>query len=98
MPDERVHAEFDVWQFGDARIFRARNSGIQLIRTPKQVRSSPAPTLAVAAQQAGDGHYEQAASSASCGRANYMYDFSRRGDGCRPACTCRSINSACPQT
>ncbi|WP_280297370.1 helix-turn-helix domain-containing protein [Nocardia abscessus] len=87
-PDERVHARFDVWQFGDASIFRARTSGIQLIRTPKQVRSSPAPMLAVAVQQAGDGHYEQGGVQRVVrpGELHVMdlnapYDFSRRGDG-----------------
>ncbi|WP_280255995.1 helix-turn-helix domain-containing protein [Nocardia abscessus] len=87
-PDERVHARFDVWQFGDASIFRARTSGIQLIRTPKQVRSSPAPMLAVAVQQAGDGHYAQGGVQRVVrpGELHVMdlnapYDFSRHGDG-----------------
>ncbi|MGQ4596573.1 helix-turn-helix domain-containing protein [Nocardia sp. R6R-6] len=91
-PAERVHATFDLWQFGEASIFRARTSGIQLVRTPKQVRSSPAPVLAVAVQQAGDGRSEQGGVERVVrpGELHVMdlnapYDFGWRGDG---ASTC----------
>ncbi|MFD8249369.1 helix-turn-helix domain-containing protein [Nocardia sp. NPDC059691] len=94
-PDERVHATFDVWWFGEARIVRASTSGIQLIRTPKQVRTSPAPVLAVAVQQAGDGRYEQGdvrrvvrPGDLHVMDLNAPYDFSRRGDG---ASTCLHV-------
>ncbi|MGK8552953.1 helix-turn-helix domain-containing protein [Nocardia gipuzkoensis] len=94
-PEERVHATFDVWQFGEASVFRARTSGIQLIRTPKQVRTSPAPVLAVAVQQAGDGRYEQGGVQRVVrpGELHVMdlnapYDFSWHGDG---ASTCLHV-------
>ncbi|WP_330232370.1 helix-turn-helix domain-containing protein [Nocardia sp. NBC_00508] len=94
-PQERVHATFDVWQFGEASIFRARTSGIQLIRTPKQVRTSPAPVLAVAVQQVGDGRYEQGGVQRVVrpGELHVMdlnapYDFSWHGDG---ASTCLHV-------
>ncbi|MBF6301437.1 helix-turn-helix domain-containing protein [Nocardia amamiensis] len=94
-PEECVHATFDVWQFGEASIFRARTSGIQLIRTPKQVRTSPAPVLAVAVQQAGDGRYEQGGVQRVVrpGELHVMdlnapYDFSWHGDG---ASTCLHV-------
>ncbi|MGO4613098.1 helix-turn-helix domain-containing protein [Nocardia sp. 2YAB30] len=87
-PAEGVHATFDVWQFGEASIFRARTTGIQLIRTPKQVRTSPAPVLAVAVQQAGDGRYEQGGVQRTVrpGELHVMdlnapYDFSWHGEG-----------------
>ncbi|MGQ4619790.1 helix-turn-helix domain-containing protein [Nocardia sp. R7R-8] len=91
-PQERVHATFDMWRFGAASVVRARTSGIQLIRTPKQVRASPAPVLAVAVLQAGDGRYEQGGvprvvrpGDLEVIDLNAPYDFSRRGDG---ASTC----------
>ncbi|MGW4328143.1 helix-turn-helix domain-containing protein [Nocardia sp. NPDC004573] len=91
-PDERIHAMVDVWRFGEASVVRARTSGIQLIRTPKQVRTSPAPVLAIAVQQAGDGRYEQGGVERVVrpGELHVMdlnapYDFCRRGDG---ASTC----------
>ncbi|MGY1946721.1 helix-turn-helix domain-containing protein [Nocardia asiatica] len=94
-PDEQVHATFDVWQFGDASVFRARTSGIQLIRTLEQVRSSPAPVLAIAVQQAGDGHYEQGGvhrvvrpGELHVMDLNAPYDFSWHGDG---ASTCLHV-------
>ncbi|MEU7632402.1 helix-turn-helix domain-containing protein [Nocardia sp. NPDC049220] len=87
-PEDRVHATFDVWQFGEASVFRARTSGIQLIRTPKQVRCSPAPVLAVAVQQAGNGRYEQGSvqrviqpGDLHVMDLNAPYDFSWRGEG-----------------
>ncbi|MGK8525246.1 helix-turn-helix domain-containing protein [Nocardia asteroides] len=87
-PEERVHATFDVWSFGEASVFRARTSGIQLIRTPKQVRTAPAPVLAIAVQQAGEGRYEQGGVQRVVrpGELHIMdlnapYDFSWHGDG-----------------
>ncbi|MEU2123917.1 helix-turn-helix domain-containing protein [Nocardia niwae] len=87
-PDERVHATFDMWQFGAASVFRARTSGIQVIRTPKQVRASPAPVLAIAVQQTGDGRYEQGGvlrvvrpGELHVMDLNAPYDFGWRGDG-----------------
>ncbi|MFE7744779.1 helix-turn-helix domain-containing protein [Nocardia sp. NPDC057455] len=94
-PHERVHATVDVWQFGEASIFRARTSAIQLIRTPKQVRSSPAPVLAIAVQQAGDGRYEQGGlrrvvrpGDLHVMDLNAPYDFGWRGEG---ASTCLHV-------
>ncbi|MEW1734827.1 helix-turn-helix domain-containing protein [Nocardia beijingensis] len=94
-PDERVHATFDVWRFGEASVVRASTSGIQLIRTPKQVRASPAPVLAVAVQQAGDGRYEQGGvqrvlrpGDLHVMDLNAPYDFGWRGDG---ASTCLQV-------
>ncbi|WP_281874865.1 helix-turn-helix domain-containing protein [Nocardia sputorum] len=94
-PDECVHARFDVWRFGEVSVLRARTSGIQLIRTPKQVRTSPAPVLAIAVRQAGDGRYEQGGvqrvvrpGELHVVDLNAPFDFRRHGDG---ASTCLHV-------
>ncbi|TCJ96436.1 helix-turn-helix domain-containing protein [Nocardia alba] len=57
--DGSAHARFAVWEFGDVNIFRADMSGIQLIRTPKQIRTSPSPLLAIAVHRRSAARYEQ---------------------------------------
>jgi AraC-like DNA-binding protein len=94
-PDERVHATVDVWRFGEASIFRTRTSAVQLVRTPKQVRTSPAPVLAVAVQRAGEGRYDQGdvrrvvrPGDLHVMDLNAPYDFGWRGEG---ASTCLHV-------
>ncbi|WP_410876964.1 helix-turn-helix domain-containing protein [Nocardia sp. A7] len=87
-PDGRAHAQFDVWEFGDANIFRAAMSGIRLIRTSKQVRANPSPMLAIAVHRRGTARYEQdglqrelAAGELHLMDLNAPYDFRWAGDG-----------------
>lgn len=58
-PHGDIHARMDVWEFGNTSIFRAEMSGIHLIRTPKQARRTPAPVLAIAVQESGNGRHDQ---------------------------------------
>ncbi|RDI61336.1 helix-turn-helix domain-containing protein [Nocardia pseudobrasiliensis] len=46
-----IHARLDGWQFGRLGLVRARISDLQLVRTPRLVRVSPSPLLAVEVQQ-----------------------------------------------
>lgn len=87
-PDGSAHALFNVWEFGDASIFRADISGIQLIRTPKQIRTSPSPLLAIAVHRNGAARYEQdglqrelAVGDLHLMDLNAPYDFRWEGDG-----------------
>lgn len=87
-PDGPAHAQFDVWEFGDANIFRADISGIQLIRTSKQIRMSPSPMLAIAVHRKGAARYEQdglqrelAVGDLHLMDLNAPYDFRWDGDG-----------------
>ncbi|MFD6455321.1 helix-turn-helix domain-containing protein [Nocardia sp. NPDC060220] len=87
-PDAHAHAQFDVWEFGDANIFRADMSGIQLIRTPKQIRTNPSPMLAIAVHRKGAARYEQdglqrelAVGDLHLMDLNAPYDFRWDGDG-----------------
>ncbi|WP_328713806.1 helix-turn-helix domain-containing protein [Nocardia salmonicida] len=87
-PDGRTHAQFDVWEFGDANIFRADMSGIRLVRTPKQIRTTPSPMLAIAVHGKGAARYEQdglqrelAVGDLHLMDLNAPYDFRWVGDG-----------------
>jgi AraC-like DNA-binding protein len=87
-PDKSAHARFDVWEFGDANIFRADMSGIQLIRTPKQIRTNPSPMLAIAVHRKSPARYEQAGlqRELAVGELHLMdlnapYDYRWDGDG-----------------
>ncbi|MFC6012294.1 helix-turn-helix domain-containing protein [Nocardia lasii] len=87
-PGVPAHARFDVWEFGDVNIFRADISGIQLIRTAKQIRANPSPMLALAVHRKGSARYEQdglqrevAVGDLHLMDLNAPYDFRWDGDG-----------------
>lgn len=42
-----VRARFDVWDLGGVALYRARSSGLRLVRTAKQVRSAPSPIVSI---------------------------------------------------
>lgn len=91
-PGGAVHGIFEVWELGEASIFRAEMSGISLRRTPRQVRAFQAPMLAIAVQQVGVGDYTQREEHrrVTVGNLHVMdlnapYDFRWNGKG---ASTC----------
>ena len=55
----RVESRMQVWQFGDARIFRAEMTGFRLIRTPRQIDTGPGDMLAIAMHEKCIGKQEQ---------------------------------------
>ncbi|MCD2107250.1 hypothetical protein O4214_22085 [Rhodococcus erythropolis] len=44
----RVSARMNVWDVGAASLFRSESTGMRLTRTPRHVRSSSMPVLAIA--------------------------------------------------
>ncbi|GAB4589553.1 helix-turn-helix domain-containing protein [Nocardia sp. IFM 10818] len=50
---DRVDARVDLWDLGTAGIYRIRSTGLQLMRTMRQVRRAPSPILAVAVRPKG---------------------------------------------
>ncbi|WP_152538064.1 helix-turn-helix domain-containing protein [Williamsia sp. D3] len=55
----RVESQMQVWQFGDARIFRAEMTGFRLIRTRRQIDAGPGDMLAIAMHERCIGKQEQ---------------------------------------
>jgi AraC-like DNA-binding protein len=83
-----VTARLDVWTFGQASIFRAAMSGIQLVRTPRHARIAPSPDLALAVQESADGQLDQGGTQRlvrpgelMIADLNSAYDFGWRRDG-----------------
>lgn len=54
-----VASLMEVWPYGQTSIFRSRMSGVQLVRTEKQVRRTPSPVLAIAVQETAVARHRQ---------------------------------------
>lgn len=48
-----VHARLDLWQFGEAAIFRAESNGVSMTRTPRAARSASGEHIAIGVQEFG---------------------------------------------
>jgi AraC-like DNA-binding protein len=87
-PDGDVHARMDLWRLGNAIVFRNESSGIQMSRTPSQVRQCASPVVALAVQELGVGRHEQFGRRRVVTSGELLmtdrtapYDFSWKGDG-----------------
>jgi AraC-like DNA-binding protein len=87
-PDGDVRTRLEVWELGDANVFTARSTGLQLVRTARQARQDAAPVIALSVQLLADGRHEQLGHRQIVRPGSLMmvdlssaYDFSWSGDG-----------------
>ncbi|MGV9676351.1 helix-turn-helix domain-containing protein [Nocardia sp. NPDC003482] len=56
---ESVRGRYEIWQLGDATVYRSQLRDMHIVRTARQVKDSPAAVLTLILQQGGRGFYEQ---------------------------------------